>query len=161
MAGIGLIAIRQYVSADAEFLRLIFFNTVRRVNSRDYNQTQIIAWAPTKHDTAAWAARMTNIRPFVAELDDEVVGYADLQPDGFIDHFFCHHAHQGEGVGRALMEHIFRVGAQRGVVRYYAHVSITARPFFERFGFRVVRQQQVVLRGVALTNYLMERIAAD
>jgi len=38
-----------------------------------------------------------------------------------------------------------------------AEVSITARPFFERRGFCVVREMQTEVRGVTLVNYLMER----
>ena len=37
------------------------------------------------------------------------------------------------------------------------HASITARPFFEARGYRVVRQQQVERQGVALTNFVMEK----
>ena len=35
--------------------------------------------------------------------------------------------------------------------------SITARPFFEGRGYRVVRRQQVLRRGVVLTNFAMEK----
>ena len=38
------------------------------------------------------------------------------------------------------------------------HASITARPFFEQRGYRVVRQQQVERGGVLLTNFVMEKV---
>jgi len=41
--------------------------------------------------------------------------------------------------------------------RCYAHVSITAKPFFLHFGFNVVKEQQVNVWGVTLTNYVMEK----
>jgi hypothetical protein len=34
---------------------------------------------------------------------------------------------------------------------------VTARPFFERNGFRVVREQRVSCRGVEMTNFAMEK----
>ena len=37
------------------------------------------------------------------------------------------------------------------------HASITAKPFFEKRGYRVIREQQVERQGVALTNFVMER----
>ena len=37
------------------------------------------------------------------------------------------------------------------------HASITARPFFEARGYRVVRPQQVERRGQVLTNFVMEK----
>nr|WP_276560802.1 GNAT family N-acetyltransferase [Vibrio coralliirubri] len=139
----------------------IFFHTVRNVNVRDYSQQQVEAWAPSSFDFALWQKRMNGLQPFVAELDGCVVGYTDLQPNGLIDHFFCHHEYQGKGVGKALMEHVFTVGRVRGVSRYFSEVSITAKPFYEHLGFKVVNEQEVEMRGVKLTNYVMEKVVED
>ena len=37
------------------------------------------------------------------------------------------------------------------------HASITARPFFEKRGYTVVREQQVERRGELLTNFVMRK----
>ena len=37
------------------------------------------------------------------------------------------------------------------------HASITARPFFEKRGYRIVKEQTVERRGIRLTNYVMEK----
>ena len=37
------------------------------------------------------------------------------------------------------------------------HASRTAKPFFEKRGWRVVKEQQVERHGVLLTNFVMER----
>ncbi|MEZ9700175.1 GNAT family N-acetyltransferase [Vibrio sp. 10N.261.46.E12] len=153
-----MVRIRNYQVSDAKALWEIFFHTVRNINVRDYTQEQVEAWAPSGFDFSLWQKRMDGLQPFVAELDGQVVGYTDLQPSGLVDHFFCHHEYQGQGVGRALMEHVFAVGRVRGVSRYFSEVSITARPFYERMGFKVVNEQQVEMRGVTLTNYEMERV---
>ncbi len=153
-----MVTIRNYQVSDAKALWEIFFHTVRNINVRDYTQEQVEAWAQSSFDFALWQKRMDGLQPFVAELDGQVVGYTDLQPSGLVDHFFCHHEYQGQGVGRALMEHVFAVGRVRGVSRYFSEVSITARPFYERMGFKVVNEQQVDMRGVTLTNYVMEKV---
>ncbi|GAB3524470.1 hypothetical protein GCM10027342_25180 [Photobacterium alginatilyticum] len=88
-----------------------------------------------------------------------LVGYTDLQSNGLIDHFFCHHKYQGQGVGSALMEHVFAFGKQVGITRFYSEVSITARPFYERFGFSVVQEQLVEVRGQKLCNFVMEKFS--
>ncbi|PMM58040.1 GNAT family N-acetyltransferase [Vibrio splendidus] len=153
-----MVRIRNYQTSDAKTLWEIYFHTVRNVNVRDYSQQQVEAWAPNGFDSELWQKRMNKLLPFVAELDGCVVGYTDLQPNGLIDHFFCHHECQGKGVGRALMEHVLAVGRARGVSRYFSEVSITARPFYEHLGFKVVNEQEVEMRGVKLTNYVMEKI---
>ncbi|MBT7088103.1 GNAT family N-acetyltransferase, partial [bacterium] len=45
-----------------------------------------------------------------------------------------------------------------GVKRVYTEASITAKPFFEKRGFKVIKEQQVEKRGVKLTNFQMEKI---
>jgi putative acetyltransferase len=152
-----MIKIRPYQANDAEALWHLFFNTVRVVNARDYSQAQIEAWAPEFFDMSVWQNKMTDLQPLVAELDDVIVGYCDLQSDGLIDHFFCHHEYQGQGIGRVLMNYILCLADERDVSRLYAHVSITARPFFECFGFSLLNEQKISVRGQELTNYVMER----
>ncbi|CCN37260.1 putative Acyl-CoA N-acyltransferase [Vibrio nigripulchritudo SO65] len=152
-----MILIRHYNEQDARATWKLFFHTVRKVNLRDYTEDEVKAWAPERFELARWQKRMNVIEPFIAELDGRVVGYADLQKDGLIDHFFCHHMHQGKGVGAALMNHIFSVGRAKGIKRFYSEVSITARPFYEHFGFEVIQQQEVEIRGKTLTNFLMEK----
>lgn len=38
------------------------------------------------------------------------------------------------------------------------HASITARPFFEKRGYRVKKEQTVIRHGVALQNFVMEKL---
>ena len=153
-----MVRIRNYQTSDSKALWEIYFYTVRNINVRDYSQEQVEAWAPSDFDSELWQKCMHRIQPFVAELDGRVVGYTDLQPSGLIDHFFCHHEYQGKGIGSALMEHVFEIGRIRGVSRYFSEVSITARPFYEHLGFTVVNEQEVEIRGVELTNYVMEKV---
>ncbi|WP_415836083.1 GNAT family N-acetyltransferase [Rheinheimera salexigens] len=145
------------IETDAAALWRIFFNTIRNINCRDYSQAQIEAWAPESYDFTAWQQRMQGLSPFVAEMDGVIVGYTDLQPDGLIDHFFCHHQYQGQGVARALMEHVFKQGQTRGVRRYYSEVSITAKPFYQHMGFTVAKEQLIDIRGQQLKNFVMEK----
>lgn len=100
---------------------------------------------------------MSSINPFIAQINGVIVGYSDLQSSGLIDHFFCHHSYQGSGVGKALMSHIFEKGKDRGINRFHSEVSITAKPFYEHFGFLVVKEQSFEVRGQKLTNYIMEK----
>ncbi len=135
----------------------IHFYTIRNINIRDYSQAQVEAWAPESLDSSVWEKRVKELSPFVAEIDGVIVGYTDLQISGLIDHFFCHHEYQSKGVGKALMNHVFKVGSLRGIKRYFSEVSVTARPFYEHFDFKVVQAQEVEVRGQKLRNFVMEK----
>jgi len=153
-----MLSIRKFAKGDESFLRDIFFNTIRNVNINDYTAQQVQAWAPNDYDPLQWYKRISAINPFVAVLDNNIVGYADIQEDGYIDHFFCHCDYQGKGIGKALMNELLTTGQKMGNTRMYSHASITAKPFFEHFGFTVVKPQQVSIRDQVLTNYVMEKM---
>ncbi len=149
--------VREYRESDASELWKIFYNTVRKVNIHDYSEAQVKAWAPDDFSADIWQQKMNSISPFVAEIDGLLVGYADLQKSGLIDHFFCHSDYQGQGIGRCLMKYVLSVGQSQRITRFYSEVSITARPFYERFGFNVVCDQTVEIRGQKLRNFVMEK----
>ena len=151
-----MLRIRKYQEDDCDDLWALFYNTVRFVNIKDYTKSQVDAWASKDIKRSAWRSILAKNQPFLAIVDGIVAGYADLQNDGLIDHFYCHHDYQGKGVGSALMLHIFDKSTDKGLSKLYAHVSVTAKPFFESFGFKVVTEQEVSVRGEKLTNYLME-----
>lgn len=149
--------VRELRTGEEPVLFDLFRNTVRNVNIRDYTESQVAAWAPDDLDSSVWAEKMRSIRPFVVEVDGNIVGYSDLQSDGLIDHFFVHHEWQRRGIGRVLMSEIERRALSGRIGRLETHASITARPFFETFDFVVVREQELEMRGERLKNYVMRR----
>jgi len=149
--------VRAFRDGDEPALQAIFYSAVHTIAANDYTVEQLDAWAPHRPDWEAWTARMQSLRPFVAEADGRLVGYADLQPSGYIDHFFVSGKHARRGVGRLLMETLQVRAAELGLVRLFSDVSLTAEPFFERFGFSVVERKNVVIGQVSLPGARMER----
>lgn len=126
-------------------------------NIDDYNQEQVDAWAPADLGPELWKNKFKNINPFIVEHDGAIVGYADLQNDGYIDHFYCHHAWQRQGIGSLLMSKIHEEARRRGIVRLYSNVSIMAKPFFISKGFQVVEEQLISIRDQGLSNFRMQK----
>ncbi|MEA5579023.1 GNAT family N-acetyltransferase [Anabaena sp. UHCC 0451] len=135
----------------------LFYNTVHEININDYTQQQVNAWASETMDYEFWHQRLKIKLPYVAENNGEIVGFAELDPDGHIDCFYCHSKYQRKGIGTKLLNHIENMAKSQEMKRLYAEVSITAKPFFQKYGFTVVREQQVERRGVLFTNYVMEK----
>jgi putative acetyltransferase len=149
--------IRDYDVRDAPEIVRLFYETVHSVNRADYSDEQLEAWAPTVPDPAEWHARMAARRTLVAEEDDAVVGFAELEGNGHLDMLYLRKDAVGRGVGRRLYEVLEREARGRRLGRIFTEASTTARPFFERRGFRVVRKQTVVVQGVSMTNFIMEK----
>ncbi len=149
--------IRRYKSGEESSLWEIFFNTIHRINIRDYNKSQILAWAPPDLDKEIWRNKIESINPFVVVNDERIVGYADLQENGLIDHFFCDHRWQRKGVGSLLMKKIQEEATQEGLDSLFSEVSVTAKPFYASHGFIVTKKQALEIRGEILNNFRMEK----
>lgn len=153
------IIIRHYIADDAQQLANIYYYTIHNINVQDYSEEQVNAWAPSSSlELTSWKKKWGTIPPLVALMDNKIVGFTEFEPNGHIDCFYVHHEYQGFGIGSSLMNEIFKKANDLNLKRVFAEVSITAKPFFEAKGFKVVKQQNVDIRGVKLTNFIMENI---
>lgn len=146
--------IRSYRATDVAELARLFYDTVHQVNAADYTPAQLDAWANGQVDLAAWDASFQAHTTLVAEADGRIVGFADRDGGGYLDRLYVHKDYQGCGIATALCDCLEK---DAGVDKMTAHASITARPFFEGRGYRVIRAQQVERSGERLTNYVMEK----
>lgn len=145
--------IRTYRPGDCPALAELFYHTVHTVNAADYTPEQLEAWAPGTVDLEGWERSFQGHHTLVATEGETVLGFGDMDGSGYLDRLYVRADRQGRGVGSVLCGLLERSAAGRVVT----HASITARPFFERRGYRAVREQQVERRGVLLTNVVMEK----
>ncbi|MFG1172551.1 GNAT family N-acetyltransferase [Erwiniaceae bacterium CAU 1747] len=152
--------IRRFREGDEIPLLHVFFSSVHGIASRDYTPEQIAAWAPDDMDKQKWTRQIGQLQPFVVEIEGKIAGYADVQSDGYIDHFYVSGNFPRQGVGTLLMEGIHQEARRLGLSELTSNVSRTAEPFFLRHGFHIVRQGFPVCRGVTLQNALMRKALA-
>ena len=153
------IKIRRYLPDDVKYIVNLFYQTVHTINVKDYSQEQLDAWAPASllEDYSAWSLKLEKSKPFVALLNEKIVGFAEFEPNGHIDCFYVHHKYQGMGVGALLMQAINEEAKKESIARIFSEVSITAKPFFLHHGFKIVEQQHVQVRGIEFINFKMEK----
>lgn len=149
--------IREFQRQDASPLRGVFMSSVHGLAAPFYRIEQLEAWAPARHDEAAWTRKLEALRPFVAVLGGRHVGYADLQVSGRIGHFFVAAPYAGRGIGSALMDRIGDAALASGLPLVHGDVSRSAEGFFLRRGFMLEHRQTVAVRGVLLENARMCR----
>lgn len=145
--------LRPYRTQDCPVLAGLFYDTVHTVNARDYTPPQLDAWADGHVDLAAWDRSLSEHHSLVAVWDGVIVGFGDMASDGYLDRLYVHKDYQGRGIATALCDAL----EQAVPGPYTTHASITARPFFEHRGYRVVREQQVERKGILLTNFVMQK----
>lgn len=146
--------LREYRPQDLAALAELFYQTVHAVNAADYTKEQLDAWASGQVDLAAWDRSLREHTSVIAVEGEGIVGFGDIDATGYLDRLYVHKDHQRRGVASAICDRLEQAAQGKRIV---THASITARPFFERRGYRVLREQRVERRGVLLANYVMEK----
>ena len=146
--------LREYIPSDCAQLAELFHQTVHSVNAKDYTQEQLDAWATGEVDSQAWDKSFRAHRTIVATESGKIVGFGDMDETGYLDRLYVHKDYQGQGIASAICDELERFAAGK---TFTTHASITAKLFFQHRGYRVVRKQEVIRHGVALTNYVMEK----
>jgi putative acetyltransferase len=153
-----MLKIRSFAASDVAQIAQLFHDTVREVNSRDYSSQQVKAWAPDDLNFRNWREVCSRRSTYVAEITATIVGFAELETNGHIGCFYCHKDYQRCGIGTQLYYAIETEAMALKLPHLFTEVSITAKPFFQRLGFTIVREQQVSCRGETLTNYAMQKV---
>ena len=77
--------------------------------------------------------------------------------DGHIDRVFCAPEAAGQGIASRLYDAVEAAAREQGIRSLFTEASELARRLFERKGFAVVEQRDLVVRGVAIHNYQMAK----
>lgn len=153
------IQIRRYHETDLPFLNQIFYSAIHISLAKDYTKAQLDAMAPaTSLIDMSRKAKLQIIKPFVALIQGVIIGFAEFEPNGYIDRFYVHPDFQNHGVGTTLMKHIESEARNLQLSRIFADISITAKKFFQAKGFHLVSEQTVIRNSVHITNFAMQKI---
>lgn len=145
--------LRRYKQSDCRELAELFYNTVHTVNAADYNNEQLNAWATGHVDLEAWNKSLQEHYSIVAVDKGIIVGFGDIDQTGYLDRLYVHADYQGRGIATAICHKL----EQSVSGKIVTHASVTAKPFFEKRGYKVIKEQSVERQGVFLTNYVMEK----
>ncbi len=150
----GIMQIRSYHPNDCRETARLFYETVHTVCIQHYTEEQRCAWAPSNPDLIKWNASFLKHYALVAVENGIIAGFGDISDAGHLDRLYVHRSFQRRGIAGKLCDLLEQ---QYPVAKITTHASITAKPFFEKRGYRTVREQQVERNGILLTNYAMEK----
>ena len=112
----------------------LFYNTVHTINAKDYSEEQLDVWATGTVDLEKWNQSFLEHYTLVALDDKQIIGFGDIDQTGYLDRLYVHKDYQRKGVATERLER-----ATPHKITTYA--SITAKPFFEKRGYRMIKEQ--------------------
>lgn len=145
--------IRKYQPCDCKELAELFYHTVHTINARDYAKEQLDVQAEGKIDLEKWNRSFQDHYSIVAVDNKIIIGFGDIDNTGYLDRLYVHADYQGKGVATAICNKLEQT-VQGKIV---THASITARLFFEKRGYKIIKEQQVERKGIFLINFIMEK----
>ena len=150
--------IRNYDKKDISEIAELFYNTVHSINKRDYTDEEVNAWADGNLDIEKWDKDLSNNYSIIAEEDGKIVGFGDIavidEQTGYLSKLFVHKDYQSIGIASAICD---RLENAKDFKQVRVHASITAKPFFLKRGYNVIKKNLVERHGIILTNFLMEK----
>lgn len=150
--------IRIAESSDIMALRELYMETVLKVNCRDYTQAEVEDWASCGNDIAK-LARMLETHYFIVAVDrqSQITGFSSITPEGYLHSMFVHKDFQSKGIATMLLKVIEQYAKEHGMTKITSEVSLTARPFFEKRGYMVEKEQKRRANRLCLTNFWMAK----
>ncbi len=82
------------------------------------------------------------------------MGFGNIDSTGYLDMLYVHKDYQGKKVASFICDNLEKTF---NVSEITVHASITAKPFFEKRGYEVIKKQQVKRKGIFLENYIMKK----
>ena len=139
-------------------MQALFRTTVLTVNSKDYTKEEAEDWASCGDSVEHWKELLAE-NDYIGALGGQgnIIGFSSMNAEGYLHSMFVHKDWQGKGVATLLLSEVEKMARGYGVHKICVEVSITARPFFEKLGYRVVKEQKARANRLWLTNYVMEK----
>ncbi len=148
-----MLTIRTYRPTDIEAVYSLFYNSVHQVAKKDYTPAQLAAWAKPQRNTQRWDEGLQQQLVWVAEIDNEIVGFTSLHTDsGYLDFMYAHHLHQGKGIATTLLATLEAEATKLKLPELTTDSSLTARPFFLSHGFQLVTENIKTVDGIEFLN---------
>ena len=143
---------------DIPVIKTLFQDTVKTINRQHYTKAETEDWASCGDNLSHWQELIDTLYFIIAETKErQAVGFASISNTGYLHSMFIHKEFQRQGVATALYREIETYAKTHGINRLTSEVSITARPFFEKQGFSVDREQKMKANKLFLTNYKMSK----
>jgi N-acetylglutamate synthase-like GNAT family acetyltransferase len=147
--------VRNFEPEDAEKLSQLIVQNLQQVLIEDYPNEAIEALMPfftpekliedSKHQFM-----------LVGMLGNDVVGIASLDDDR-VRNVFVDVARHRRGIGKKLMTAIEAYAQEQHLKKIYLMAAISARGFYEKLGYKIVKRFDRDLNGIPIPEIQMEK----
>lgn len=140
---------------DLAEIQKMFVDTISTICNDDYSPEQIKVWTSSIKNTQRWTDKLSTQYFRIAEFDNKIVDYASLEDNDYFDFLYVHKDYQRQGIADKLYSEIEKEAIRNGATAIHSDVSKTARPFFEKKGFKTIEPQTIIIQDTEIIHYKM------
>jgi ribosomal protein S18 acetylase RimI-like enzyme len=144
------ITIRKAVASDAVPIHELHIRSVRQLCSAVYSPEIIDGWLQNR-TPQGYLPGIHRGEMYVAEMDGRIVGFGHAVP-GEIAAIYVDPAFIRRSIGSQLVKHGIELASAGGVSTIRIESTLNARPLYEKYGFKVVREILVKRNNVAIPS---------
>lgn len=131
----------------------LFKQSVSKLCKNDYTKEQIYAWINIEQK--AWEEKFAKDFVYIYEKQGKIVSFISLKEDEkMLDLLFTHPKFTRLGLAKDLLDFALKKYPYKEL---YVFASLSAKPFFLKNGFDVIRENKVSKEGQILKNFLMRK----
>ena len=148
--------VRKFRASDSVEVAKLHRNTIRYVNKADYPSKQIEVWSGRVSAKRFRESMPQKIR-FVAVDKDKILGFGDYSRDGELSGLYIHKDFQSKGVGKNLLIKLEEQARKQGIKEFHLSSTITAKAFYERNGYKIIKKGKHEINRQNLVIYRMKK----
>lgn len=144
------IIIRTFNEKYIDDLINIFILSIKNTCNNDYSNEQIEAWL-SSINKANWIVMFKNNYTLIAFKDNTPIGFGDISNNNYLNMLYVHPKYQNRGIATLICD----ILEQKANNEITVDASITAKNFFLKRDYMIIKKQTVYRKGIAINNFKM------
>ncbi|MBK1972753.1 GNAT family N-acetyltransferase [Campylobacter sp. TTU-622] len=145
--------IRKASIKDLNTCIILFKQSVKTLCLKDYTQKQIKMWI--KIDKEKWEEKFKNNDVFIYEKEGKIASFISIiNCQKMLDLLFTHPNFIKQGLAQNLLDFALKNYLYKEI---YTFASLSAKDFFLKNNFKIVRENEVKRNDQILKNFLMKK----
>lgn len=145
------VPVRRAFAQDAQGIHVAHMRSINEVCSRDHTSEEIVGWGSRQFDSERRKKDIAAQWLWVTEVDKMVAGYSQLKifykdgkQFGYISGLYLTPESLGKSVGKSMLKIMLDVLAARDAESVTLESTITALPFYKKYGFYNCGPERIV-----------------
>lgn len=145
--------IRKAILEDLPAIHKVFTEAIGVTAAKSYTIEQVKAWQASVEQPEKWVKRIEEDYFLVAVVEEEIIGFASLQNQNYVDLLFVLSKWSRQGVASKLYRKLEQ-NAQNPITVHASHFS---KAFFEKHGYVLEEINDLIYNDVTFENFLMRK----